>query len=89
VLQDRIETPGGGSILFQRMQDHTAETIKSLKGCRIAWVEEAQTLSERSPSRAISTRFHACFSSIARAVTIASGTTTVAGIGYGHARPRR
>jgi phage terminase large subunit len=57
VLQDRIETPGGGSILFQRMQDHTAETIKSLKGCRIAWVEEAQTLSERSPSRAISTRF--------------------------------
>jgi hypothetical protein len=32
---------------------------------------------------------HACFSSIAGAVTIASGTTTVAGIGYGHARPRR
>jgi hypothetical protein len=30
------------------MQDHTAETIKSLEGFRIAWVEEAQTLSEKS-----------------------------------------
>jgi phage terminase large subunit len=30
------------------MQDHTAESIKSLEGCRIAWVEEAQTLSHRS-----------------------------------------
>jgi phage terminase large subunit len=38
----------GAVIMFQGMQDHTAETIKSLEGCRIAWVEEAQTLSERS-----------------------------------------
>jgi phage terminase large subunit len=30
------------------MQDHTAETIKSLEGCRIAWIDEAQTLSARS-----------------------------------------
>lgn len=37
-------------ILFQGMQDHTAESIKSLEGCRIAWVEEAQTLSARSLS---------------------------------------
>jgi phage terminase large subunit len=49
-LVDRIETPGGGLILFQGMQDHTAESIKSLEGCRIAWVEEAQTLSARSLS---------------------------------------
>src|SRR5262245_58728516 len=41
-------TPGGGVILYQGMQDHTAETIKSLEGCRIAWAEEAQTLSDRS-----------------------------------------
>lgn len=50
VKNDRIETPGGGVILFQGMQDHTAESIKSLEGCRIAWVEEAQTLSARSLS---------------------------------------
>jgi phage terminase large subunit len=43
-----IKTPGGGSILFQGMQDHTAESIKSLEGMDRAWVEEAQTLSERS-----------------------------------------
>ena len=37
-----------GLILFQGMQNHTADTIKSLEGCRIAWVEEAQSLSHRS-----------------------------------------
>lgn len=47
---DRIITPGNGLILFQGMQDHTAETIKSLEGCQIAWVEEAQSLSARSLS---------------------------------------
>lgn len=45
---DRIETPGDGVIIFQGMQDHTAETIKSLEGFKRAWVEEAQTLSSRS-----------------------------------------
>jgi phage terminase large subunit len=50
VLHDRTETPGGGVILYQGMQDHTAESIKSLEGCSIAWVEEAQTLSSRSLS---------------------------------------
>ena len=48
VLDDRIETPGDGLIIFQGMQDHTAESIKSLEGFRIAWIEEAQTLSHRS-----------------------------------------
>src|ERR1700747_2784992 len=32
------------------MQDATAESIKSLEGFRIAWIEEAQTLSQRSLS---------------------------------------
>ena len=50
VLRDQIITPGDGVILFQGMQDHSAESIKSLEGCRIAWVEEAQTLSQRSLS---------------------------------------
>lgn len=48
VLETAIHTPGGGIITFQGMQNHTAESIKSLEGYRIAWVEEAQSLSERS-----------------------------------------
>lgn len=46
--QAQIITPGDGAILFQGMQDHTAESIKSLEGMDVAWVEEAQALSERS-----------------------------------------
>jgi phage terminase large subunit len=37
-----------GLIIFQGMQDHTADSIKSLEGFEIAWVEEAQNLSRRS-----------------------------------------
>ena len=48
VLYDRIVTPGDGLIIFQGMVDATAESIKSLEGYNIAWVEEAQTLSQRS-----------------------------------------
>jgi Phage terminase large subunit len=48
VFSDEIETPGDGIIIFRGMQDHTAETIKSLEGFRIAWVDEAQNLSARS-----------------------------------------
>jgi phage terminase large subunit len=48
VNKDWITTPGGGTIIFQGMQDHTAESIKSLEGFSVAWVEEAQSLSERS-----------------------------------------
>ena len=47
-LHDRIETPGGGLIIFQGMQDSTAESIKSLEGFGTAWIEEAQTMSQRS-----------------------------------------
>jgi phage terminase large subunit len=45
---DSIRTPGNGTILFQGMQNHTAESIKSLEGYDGAWVEEAQSLSKRS-----------------------------------------
>jgi len=48
VLNDQIITPGGGAIIFQGMQDHTAESIKSLEGFHVAWVEEGQTLSAKS-----------------------------------------
>lgn len=50
VFREVIETPGDGVITFQGMQDHTAESIKSLEGFKRAWCEEAQTLSARSLS---------------------------------------
>lgn len=50
VFNDKIETPGDGIIIFQGMQDHTADSIKSLEGFKRAWIEEAQTFSERSLS---------------------------------------
>lgn len=48
VFKEVIQTPGDGIIMFQGMQDHTADSIKSLEGFQRAWVEEAQTLSARS-----------------------------------------
>jgi phage terminase large subunit len=48
VFADTIQTPGDGAIVFQGMQDHTAESIKSLEGFKRAWVEEAQTISANS-----------------------------------------
>jgi len=48
VQRDKIITPNGGVIVFSGMQNHTAESIKSLEGFDIAWVEEAQSLSQRS-----------------------------------------
>jgi len=48
IFKEVIQTPGDGLIMFQGMQDHTADSIKSLEGMDRAWVEEAQTLSETS-----------------------------------------
>jgi phage terminase large subunit len=45
-----ITTPGGGMIIFQGMQNHTADTIRSLEGFDLAWVEEAHSLSDYSLS---------------------------------------
>ena len=48
IWQDRIETPGDGVIVFQGMQDHNAESVKSFEGFKRAWIEEAQAFSNRS-----------------------------------------
>lgn len=48
VQQSKITGPNSSLIIFQGMQDHTADSIKSLQGFHIAWVEEAQSLSQRS-----------------------------------------
>ena len=37
VLQTEIKTPGDGLIIFQGMQNHTADSIKSLEGYDGAW----------------------------------------------------
>ena len=48
VQDKKILSKLGGLIIFQGMQNHTADSIKSLEGYDIAWVEEAQSLSQRS-----------------------------------------
>jgi hypothetical protein len=49
VLTTEIRRNGGGGIMiFEGMQDHTADSIKSLEGFGRAWVEEAQSISQRS-----------------------------------------
>ena len=39
---------GDGVMIFEGMQDHTSDSIKSLEGFGRAWVEEAQSISKRS-----------------------------------------
>lgn len=48
VQEGVIRSGTNGRIIFQGMQNHTADSIKSLEGYDRAWVEEAQTLSQRS-----------------------------------------
>lgn len=49
-VQDKkiLCTRHGGQIIFAGMQNHTADSLKSLEGYHIAWVEEAQSLSQHS-----------------------------------------
>jgi phage terminase large subunit len=48
VLETEIRGPRGSNIVFRGMQSYNADSIKSLEGYDLAWVEEAQTLSQRS-----------------------------------------
>ena len=48
VQDKRILTKKGGVIIFEGLQNHTADSIKSLEGFDRAWTEEAQSLSQRS-----------------------------------------
>lgn len=48
ILNDRIETPGNGVIVFQGLADHTADSLKSYEGFDIFWTEEAHTITQRS-----------------------------------------
>lgn len=48
VLDGEIRGGNGSLIVFKGMQSYNAENIKSLEDYDLAWVEEAQTLSEKS-----------------------------------------
>lgn len=48
ILESEIRGPNGSLIIFKGMQSYNADNIKSLEGYDIAWVEEAQTMSQRS-----------------------------------------
>lgn len=48
VLETEIRGPNGSLIVFKGMQSYNAANIKSLEAYDIAWVEEAQTLSQYS-----------------------------------------
>lgn len=48
VQDKRILTKQGGTTIFQGMQNHTAESIKSLEGFDRAWFAEAQNASQFS-----------------------------------------
>lgn len=49
ILDNEIRRNNGtGLIIFEGMQAHTVDSIKSLEGFSRAWVEEAQNISQRS-----------------------------------------
>jgi phage terminase large subunit len=47
-IEHEIRGPNGSQIIFRGLQSFNASNIKSLEGFDIAWVEEAQTLSQHS-----------------------------------------
>ena len=44
VFNDVIKTPGDGVLMFEGMQDHTADSVKSFEGIHRAWGEESQSI---------------------------------------------
>lgn len=44
----KIITALGGEFTFHGLKDHSADAVKSLEACDIAWLEEAQKIGERS-----------------------------------------
>lgn len=48
VTDAEIAGRNGSRCIFRGMQNHTAASIKSLEGFDVAWIEEAQTISQKS-----------------------------------------
>ncbi|MGL6035093.1 MAG: PBSX family phage terminase large subunit [Acinetobacter johnsonii] len=47
-LEDEIRGANGTKILYKGLLDHTADRVKSFEGATITWIEEAQTVGNRS-----------------------------------------
>ena len=48
VLQTEIRGANGSQLFFSGLSDLTVDSIKSFEGCDIVWIEEAQSITERS-----------------------------------------
>lgn len=48
ITDQEIRGKNGSLVIFRGLQNHTAASIKSLEGFDVAWVEEAQTISQLS-----------------------------------------
>ena len=48
ILETEIRGSNGSLFMFAGLAQHTVESIKSIEGCDIVWVEEAQTVSKKS-----------------------------------------
>lgn len=48
ILETEIRCANGSQFIFSGLQAHTVQSIKSFEGCDRVWVEEAQTVSDRS-----------------------------------------
>lgn len=48
ITEREIRGPNDSLFIFRGLQNHTAASIKSLEGFNRAWVEEAQTISQKS-----------------------------------------
>lgn len=55
ITETEIRGPNDSLFIFKGLQNHTAASIKSLEGFNRAWVEEAQTISQRSLDLAVPT----------------------------------
>lgn len=48
ITETEIVGRNGSRIVYRGMQNHTAASVKSLEGFDVAWIEEAQTLGQKS-----------------------------------------
>lgn len=48
ITDQEIRGANGSLCIFRGLQNHTAASIKSLEGFHVAWVEEAQTITQKS-----------------------------------------
>ena len=48
IQRDKITCSNGSLIIFMGLQNHTADSIKSIEGIDVVWIEEAQSISAHS-----------------------------------------